>query len=100
MSATAGSRTGRVRVLVVDDEPGLAAPLSAAVADAGRRPRPASGGPGAQRPGGDLAGLRRTNGRGRPPVFRPARPAEHVVRPAEHVVRPAEHVVRPAEGGR
>ncbi|MGW7541984.1 response regulator transcription factor [Streptomyces sp. NPDC054770] len=41
MSATAGSRTGRVRVLIVDDEPGLTELLSAAVADAGWRPYPA-----------------------------------------------------------
>ncbi|MCG7203031.1 hypothetical protein [Streptomyces arenae] len=66
MSATTGSRTGRVRVLVVDDEPGLTALLSAAVADAGRRPHPAPGGPGAQWPGDGLV-----------------RPADHVVRPAE-----------------
>ncbi|MER6079747.1 response regulator transcription factor [Streptomyces sp. NPDC001833] len=41
MSATAGVRTGRVRVLIVDDEPGLTDLLSAAVADAGWRPYPA-----------------------------------------------------------
>lgn len=41
MSATAGARTGRVRVLIVDDEPGLTDLLSAAVADAGWRPYPA-----------------------------------------------------------
>ncbi|MFF7984977.1 response regulator transcription factor [Streptomyces sp. NPDC007901] len=41
MSATEGSRTGRVRVLIVDDEPGLTELLSAAVADAGWRPYPA-----------------------------------------------------------
>ncbi|MER7178105.1 response regulator transcription factor [Streptomyces hyaluromycini] len=41
MSATAGARTGRVRVLIVDDEPGLTELLSAAVADAGWRPYPA-----------------------------------------------------------
>ncbi|MFG3288677.1 response regulator transcription factor [Streptomyces sp. NPDC048179] len=41
MSATAGSRTGRVRVLIVDDEPALTELLSAAVADAGWRPYPA-----------------------------------------------------------
>ncbi|MEU6201071.1 response regulator transcription factor [Streptomyces sp. NPDC047061] len=41
MSATAGVRTGRVRVLIVDDEPGLTELLSAAVADAGWRPYPA-----------------------------------------------------------
>lgn len=50
MSATAGSRTGRVRVLVVDDEPGLAELLSAAVTHAGRRPCPALGGHSALRP--------------------------------------------------
>ncbi|MEU0969801.1 hypothetical protein ABZ357_31970 [Streptomyces sp. NPDC005917] len=38
MSATAGSRTGRVRVLI-DEEPGLTELLSAAVADANRAPR-------------------------------------------------------------
>ncbi|MFJ8490335.1 response regulator transcription factor [Streptomyces sp. NPDC094038] len=41
MSATAGARTGRVRVLIVDDEPGLTELLAAAVADAGWRPYPA-----------------------------------------------------------
>ncbi|MFE2068740.1 MULTISPECIES: response regulator transcription factor [Streptomyces] len=41
MPATAGSRTGRVRVLIVDDEPGLTELLAAAVADAGWRPYPA-----------------------------------------------------------
>ncbi|WP_217547201.1 response regulator transcription factor [Streptomyces sp. GbtcB6] len=41
MSATAAARTGRVRVLIVDDEPGLTELLSAAVADAGWRPYPA-----------------------------------------------------------
>ncbi|MFG2971210.1 MULTISPECIES: response regulator transcription factor [unclassified Streptomyces] len=41
MSAIAGSRTGRVRVLIVDDEPALTELLSAAVADAGWRPYPA-----------------------------------------------------------
>ncbi|MFD4603548.1 response regulator transcription factor [Streptomyces sp. NPDC058464] len=41
MSATAGVRTGRVRVLIVDDEPGLTELLAAAVADAGWRPYPA-----------------------------------------------------------
>lgn len=41
MSATAGGRTARVRVLIVDDEPGLTELLSAAVADAGWRPYPA-----------------------------------------------------------
>lgn len=41
MSGTSASRTGRVRVLIVDDEPGLTELLSAAVADAGWRPYPA-----------------------------------------------------------
>ncbi|MFJ9559265.1 response regulator transcription factor [Streptomyces fuscichromogenes] len=41
MSGTSVSRTGRVRVLIVDDEPGLTELLSAAVADAGWRPYPA-----------------------------------------------------------
>ncbi|MBW8794541.1 MAG: response regulator transcription factor [Streptomyces sp.] len=50
MSATAGARTGRVRVLIVDDEPGLTELLSAAVADAGWRPYPAPDGQTALRP--------------------------------------------------
>ncbi|MER7841282.1 response regulator transcription factor [Streptomyces sp. NPDC096040] len=50
MSATAGSRTGRVRVLTVDDEPVLTEVLSAAVADAGWRPYPALDGQTALRP--------------------------------------------------
>ncbi|MFG2955129.1 response regulator transcription factor [Streptomyces sp. NPDC048291] len=41
MSGTSASRTGRVRVLIVDDEPGLTELLAAAVADAGWRPYPA-----------------------------------------------------------
>ncbi|MET9087873.1 response regulator transcription factor [Streptomyces sp. NPDC004237] len=41
MSGTSASRTGRVRVLIVDDEPALTELLSAAVADAGWRPYPA-----------------------------------------------------------
>ncbi|MER6222614.1 response regulator transcription factor [Streptomyces sp900105755] len=49
MSATAGARTGRVRVLIVDDEPGLTELLSAAVADAGWRPYPALDGQSALR---------------------------------------------------
>ncbi|MFE5037527.1 response regulator transcription factor [Streptomyces sp. NPDC056683] len=49
MSATAGARTGRVRVLIVDDEPGLTELLSAAVADAGWRPYPALDGQSAPR---------------------------------------------------
>ncbi|MER5513404.1 response regulator transcription factor [Streptomyces sp. NPDC002763] len=49
MSATAGSRTGRVRVLIVDDEPGLTELLSVAVAEAGWRPYPALDGQSALR---------------------------------------------------
>ncbi|MGY4929295.1 response regulator transcription factor [Streptomyces sp. 900105755] len=49
MSATAGARTGRVRVLIVDDESGLTELLSAAVADAGWRPYPALDGQSAPR---------------------------------------------------
>jgi two-component system OmpR family response regulator len=41
MTGTAGSRTGRVRVLIVDDEPGLNEVLSVAVTEAGWRPYPA-----------------------------------------------------------
>lgn len=41
MSGTSASRTGRVRVLIVDDEPGLTELLAAAVADAGWHPYPA-----------------------------------------------------------
>ncbi|WP_328978728.1 response regulator transcription factor [Streptomyces canus] len=41
MTGTAGSRTGRVRVLIVDDEPALNEVLSVAVTEAGWRPYPA-----------------------------------------------------------
>lgn len=44
MTATAGFRNGRVRVLVVDDEPALTDVLSAAVEEAGRRAYPAPDG--------------------------------------------------------
>ncbi|KUO20711.1 response regulator transcription factor [Streptomyces dysideae] len=44
MSGSAGSRTGRVRVLIVDDEPHLTELLSVAVSEAGRRPYPAADG--------------------------------------------------------
>jgi two-component system OmpR family response regulator len=41
MTGTSGSRTGRVRVLIVDDEPALNEVLSVAVTEAGWRPYPA-----------------------------------------------------------
>ncbi|MBC2901923.1 response regulator transcription factor [Streptomyces cupreus] len=41
MSGIWGSRTGRVRVLIVDDEPGLTELLSVAVTEAGWQPYPA-----------------------------------------------------------
>ncbi|MFF4500666.1 response regulator transcription factor [Streptomyces sp. NPDC001401] len=44
MSGTSASRTGRVRVLIVDDEPALIDVLSVAVAEAGWRPYPAADG--------------------------------------------------------
>ncbi|MFF4396232.1 hypothetical protein [Streptomyces sp. NPDC001480] len=44
MTGTLGSRTGRVRALIVDVEPGPAEPLSVAVTVAGRRPCPAADG--------------------------------------------------------
>ncbi|GGQ70729.1 hypothetical protein [Streptomyces asoensis] len=40
MTATPGFRRGRIRVLIVDDEPALTQVLSVAVTDAGRRPYP------------------------------------------------------------
>lgn len=49
MSGTWGSRTGRVRVLVVDDEPGLTELLSVAVTEAGWQPFTAPDGYGALR---------------------------------------------------
>ncbi|MFE0675360.1 response regulator transcription factor [Streptomyces sp. NPDC058867] len=49
MSGTWGSRTGRVRVLVVDDEPGLCEVLSVAVTEAGWQPYPALDGQSALR---------------------------------------------------
>ncbi|KOU62722.1 transcriptional regulator [Streptomyces sp. MMG1533] len=44
MTGTSGSRTGRVRVLIVDDEPTLTELLSVAVTEAGWRPYPAADG--------------------------------------------------------
>ncbi|MHC3475443.1 response regulator transcription factor [Streptomyces sp. 7R007] len=44
MTGTSVSRTGRVRVLIVDDEPALTDVLSAAVAEAGWQPYPAADG--------------------------------------------------------
>ncbi|MET7848488.1 response regulator transcription factor [Streptomyces avermitilis] len=44
MSGTPGSRNGRVRVLIVDDEPALTELLSVAVTEAGWRPYPAADG--------------------------------------------------------
>lgn len=41
MTGTSGSRTGHVRVLIVDDEPALSEVLSVAVTEAGWRPYPA-----------------------------------------------------------
>ncbi|NEA97720.1 response regulator transcription factor [Streptomyces sp. SID13726] len=41
MTGTSGPRTGRVRGLIVDDEPALDEALSVAVTEAGRRPCPA-----------------------------------------------------------
>jgi len=49
MSGTLASRTGRVRVLIVDDEPGLTELLSVAVTEAGWRPYPAADGQSALR---------------------------------------------------
>ncbi|MFI7405018.1 hypothetical protein ACIBW9_31840 [Streptomyces sp. NPDC049541] len=49
MSGISASRTGRARVLVVDDEHALTEALSVAVAEAGRRPCPAADGRGAPR---------------------------------------------------
>jgi two-component system OmpR family response regulator len=49
MSGTSASRTGRVRVLIVDDEPALTDVLSVAVTEAGRRPYPAADGQSALR---------------------------------------------------
>ncbi|BAC69968.1 two-component system response regulator [Streptomyces avermitilis] len=44
MSGTPGPRNGRVRVLIVDDEPALTELLSVAVTEAGWRPYPAADG--------------------------------------------------------
>ena len=49
MSASAGTRRGTVRVLIVDDEPELTELLSAAVTETGRRPLTARDGHGALR---------------------------------------------------
>ncbi|WP_405868476.1 response regulator transcription factor [Streptomyces sp. NBC_00005] len=55
MSGTSASRTGRVRVLVVEDEPGLTELLSVAVTEAGWRPYPAADGRSALRIARDCA---------------------------------------------
>ncbi|WP_200309120.1 response regulator transcription factor [Streptomyces adelaidensis] len=44
MAGTSATRNGRVRVLIVDDEPGLTELLSVAVSEAGWRPYPAADG--------------------------------------------------------
>jgi two-component system, OmpR family, response regulator len=49
MSGTSGLRTGRIRVLIVDDEPGLTELLAVAVTEAGWRPYPALDGESALR---------------------------------------------------
>ncbi|WP_406333568.1 response regulator transcription factor [Streptomyces sp. NBC_00203] len=49
MSGTSGVHGGRVRVLIVDDEPGLTELLSVAVTEAGWRPYPAADGQSALR---------------------------------------------------
>ncbi|MFF3499845.1 response regulator transcription factor [Streptomyces sp. NPDC003247] len=49
MTAASSSRTGRVRVLIVDDEPALTEVLSVAVTEAGWRPYPAPDGQSALR---------------------------------------------------
>ncbi|MDX3129779.1 hypothetical protein PV367_08200 [Streptomyces europaeiscabiei] len=53
MAGTSATRTGRVRVLIVDDEPGLTELLSVAVTEAGRRAYPAADGYSAIRAGED-----------------------------------------------
>ncbi|WP_327318435.1 response regulator transcription factor [Streptomyces sp. NBC_01235] len=49
MAGISGTRSGRVRVLIVDDEPVLTEVLSVAVTEAGRRPYPAPDGHSASR---------------------------------------------------
>ncbi|MGW0420642.1 response regulator transcription factor [Streptomyces sp. NPDC003015] len=55
MTSTSGPRTGRVRVLIVDDEPALNEVLSVAVTEAGWRPCPALDGRSALRSARDCA---------------------------------------------
>ncbi|MFG2461872.1 response regulator transcription factor [Streptomyces sp. NPDC048523] len=55
MTSTSGPRTGRVRVLIVDDEPALNEVLSVAVTEAGWRPYPALDGRSALRTARDCA---------------------------------------------
>ncbi|WP_234437038.1 hypothetical protein [Streptomyces maremycinicus] len=50
MAGIPGTRSERVRVLIVDDEPALTEVLCAAVTEAGRRPCLAATGPSAIRP--------------------------------------------------
>jgi hypothetical protein len=49
MSGTSVSPTGRIRELVVDDAPGVAAPSSAAVTEAARQSRTSADGESARR---------------------------------------------------
>ncbi|WP_408990460.1 winged helix-turn-helix domain-containing protein [Streptomyces shenzhenensis] len=78
MSATAGARTGRVRVLIADDKPGLTALLAAAVTDADRRPQSLDHVRSTFCDGGNLvevriSSLRRKIDRGRAPVIHTVR---------------------------
>lgn len=84
MSATSGSRAGRVRVLVPDDEPGPTEPSPAAVAEADRRPGPAADGPYAPSiAAGRAPHAAVLSDMGRAPLIHPVRGPRHAIRPVE-----------------
>ncbi|MFD3497391.1 response regulator [Streptomyces sp. NPDC058676] len=128
MTGTSGSRTGRVRVLLVDDEPTLTEVLPVAVAGAGRRSCPAADGHSALRVARrsaphavaldgmlpDLDGpqvpRRPRQGPPKPPVLMltareapehsPRREIDEGRTPMIHTVRGPGHAIRPTEEGR
>ncbi|MEU9242164.1 winged helix-turn-helix domain-containing protein [Streptomyces sp. NPDC048385] len=88
MSATARARTGRVRVLVADDEPGLTELLAAAVTDAGRRPQILDRVRHTSFDGGNLVEVRNSSLRRR--IDRDRAPMIHTMRGRGYAVPPGE----------
>ncbi|GAB2978673.1 hypothetical protein GCM10023080_049890 [Streptomyces pseudoechinosporeus] len=74
MPGTSRPRTGRVRVLIVVDDPTLTEVLSVAVTEAGRRACPASDGRSAPRAGAE---------HGRAPMIHTGPGPGYAIRPAE-----------------